>query len=154
MTLADHGPGGDITARFDPGLVHAMAEAGEVARDTTPAARRLLANALIGHWPSLFGLSETASYITFLRQFLLLLARKPTPANPVAKLGEGKVWNFPGIGEGDIDFARVLQILDQGGYTGPVSVEIEFLGEPWPPLAEVNRAMKASYDRLAALGLS
>jgi GT2 family glycosyltransferase len=90
-TLADHGPGGDITARFDPGLVHAMAEAGEVARDTTPAARRMLANALIGHWPSLFGLSETASYLTFLRQFLLLLASKPIPANPVAKLGDGKL---------------------------------------------------------------
>ncbi len=36
------------------------------------------------------------------------------------KLGEGKVWDFPAIGEGDIDFARVLQILDKGGYTGPV----------------------------------
>jgi sugar phosphate isomerase/epimerase len=70
------------------------------------------------------------------------------------KLGDGRVWNFPAIGEGDIDFARVLRILDEGGYTGPVSVEIEFTGEPWPPLAEVNRAMKASHDKLAALGLS
>jgi len=70
------------------------------------------------------------------------------------KLGEGKVWNFPAIGEGDIDFARVLGILDKGGYTGPVSVEIEFVGEPWPPLAEVNRAMRASHDKLASLGLS
>ena len=48
----------------------------------------------------------------------------------------------------------MLRILEQGGYTGPVSVEIEFVGEPWPPLAEVNRAMKASYDKLASLGLS
>jgi sugar phosphate isomerase/epimerase len=64
------------------------------------------------------------------------------------------VWNFPGIGEGDIDFGRVLGILDQGGYAGPLTVEIEFKGEPWPSLAEVNRAMKASYDKLAALGLS
>jgi hypothetical protein len=34
-----------------------------------------------------------------------------------------------------------------------MSVEIEFKGEPWPPLAEVNRSMKASYDKLASLGL-
>ncbi len=70
------------------------------------------------------------------------------------KLGDGKVWNFPAIGEGDIDFARVLLVLDKGGFTGPVSVEIEFAGEPWPPLAEVNRAMKASHEKLASLGLS
>jgi hypothetical protein len=35
-----------------------------------------------------------------------------------------------------------------------MSVEVEFAGEPWPPLAEVNRAMKASRDKLASLGLS
>jgi hypothetical protein len=35
-----------------------------------------------------------------------------------------------------------------------MSVEIEFTGDPWPPLAEVNRAMKASRDRLVSLGLS
>jgi sugar phosphate isomerase/epimerase len=70
------------------------------------------------------------------------------------KRGEGRVWDFPGIGEGDIDFKAVLGIIERGGYTGPLSVEIEFLGEPWPPLEEVNRSMKASYERLVALGLS
>jgi sugar phosphate isomerase/epimerase len=70
------------------------------------------------------------------------------------KRGEGRVWNFPGPGEGDIDFVRVLDILDRGGFTGPMSVEIEFTGEPWPPLAEVNRAMKAAHDKLVSLGLS
>lgn len=70
------------------------------------------------------------------------------------KRGEGKVWDFPAVGEGDVDFARVLAILDKGGFTGPLSVEIEFKGEPWPPLAEVNRAMKASRDKLVSLGLS
>jgi sugar phosphate isomerase/epimerase len=70
------------------------------------------------------------------------------------KKGEGRVWNFPAIGEGHIDFKAVLDRMEKGGFTGPVSVEIEFLGEPWPALAEVNRAMKASHDRLANLGLS
>ncbi|MEQ8698585.1 MAG: sugar phosphate isomerase/epimerase [Bauldia litoralis] len=70
------------------------------------------------------------------------------------KLGEGRVWNFPGIGDGDIDFKQVLGIIEKGGYTGPLSVEIEFTGEPWPALDVVNQSMKTSYERLAALGLS
>lgn len=70
------------------------------------------------------------------------------------KRGEGRVWDFPAIGEGHVDFARVLAILDKGGFAGPLSVEIEFKGEPWPPLAEVNRAMKSSRDKLVSLGLS
>ncbi|WP_332684834.1 glycosyltransferase [Bosea sp. (in: a-proteobacteria)] len=113
-TLSDDGPGGDITARFDPDLVHAMAEAGEIAHGTTPAARRMLANALIGHWPSLFGLGETASYLTFLRQFLLLLARNPAPATPVARLGEGKVL-IESSAPGRLAALRGAYRLDGGG---------------------------------------
>jgi sugar phosphate isomerase/epimerase len=63
-------------------------------------------------------------------------------------------WNFPAIGDGTVDFRRVLEILDAAGYTGPYSVELEFQGEPWPPLDDVNAAMRRSYERLAALGLS
>jgi hypothetical protein len=33
-------------------------------------------------------------------------------------------------------------------------VEIEFKGEPWPSLKAVDKAMKQSYQTLAALGLS
>ena len=40
------------------------------------------------------------------------------------------------------------------GTTGPYSVEIEFEGEPWPPLADVNDAMRRSYEHLSSLGLS
>jgi L-ribulose-5-phosphate 3-epimerase len=70
------------------------------------------------------------------------------------KAGEDKEWNFPAVGEGYIDFGAVLKILQEEGYTGPYSVEIEFQGEPWPPLVEVDRAMKVSYETLKALGLS
>lgn len=66
-------------------------------------------------------------------------------------LGE---WNFPPIGQGRVDFARVLGILSAAGYGGPLSVEIEFYGLPWPPLEEVHRAMKSSYEHLRKLGLS
>jgi L-ribulose-5-phosphate 3-epimerase len=67
--------------------------------------------------------------------------------------GKGE-WDFPAIGEGHVDFARVLEILRDAGYDGPCAVEIEFSGEPWPPLAEVTAAMAASREVLAGLGLS
>ncbi|MCO6452191.1 MAG: sugar phosphate isomerase/epimerase [Caldilineales bacterium] len=69
------------------------------------------------------------------------------------KAGEVREWNFPGVGEGYVNFAKVLSILDDVGFSGPLSVEIEFQGEPWPPLAEVDRAMKVSYETLSGLGL-
>ena len=69
------------------------------------------------------------------------------------KRGEGRVWDFPAIGEGHINFEAVLDTMESGGFKGPLSVEIEFKGDPWPPLAEVNRAMKASRNKLASLGL-
>ena len=46
----------------------------------------------------------------------------------------------------------VLRILRDAGYDGPYSVEIEFTGEPWPPLAEVNAAMRGSREHLDGLG--
>jgi sugar phosphate isomerase/epimerase len=67
--------------------------------------------------------------------------------------GKG-VWNFPAIGSASVDFARVLQVLGDAGYEGPYSVELEFQGEPWPPLADVNESMRRSYEHLQALGLS
>jgi L-ribulose-5-phosphate 3-epimerase len=69
-----------------------------------------------------------------------------------SKGGKG-VWNFGEIGTGDVDFASVLRILRDAGYDGPYSVEIEFSGEPWPPLPEVNAAMRGSREHLNGLGL-
>src|SRR2546421_171995 len=67
--------------------------------------------------------------------------------------GKGN-WNFPGVGDGHVDFGRVLSILRGAGYSGPYSVEIEFEGEPWPSLDDVNAAMRRSREHLNALGLS
>jgi sugar phosphate isomerase/epimerase len=64
-------------------------------------------------------------------------------------------WDFPAIGEGHVDFARVLDTLHGAGFDGPYSVEIEFTGTlPWPPLEQVTAAMRSSRETLAALGLS
>ena len=67
--------------------------------------------------------------------------------------GKGN-WNFPAIGDGTVDFGRVISILRDAGYSGPYSVEIEFQGEPWPSLDDVNAAMRRSHEHLSALGLS
>ncbi len=60
------------------------------------------------------------------------------------KAGGDTEWNFPAIGTGNIDFEPVFRALEEVGFNGPVSVELEFQGEPWPPLADVNGAMKTS----------
>ncbi len=69
-----------------------------------------------------------------------------------SKGGKG-VWSFGQIGTGDVDFAGVVSILREAGYTGPYSVELEFSGEPWPPLDEVNAAMRGSREHLSGLGV-
>ena len=66
--------------------------------------------------------------------------------------GKGN-WDFGAIGSGVVDFQEVLRLLRAAGYAGPYSVELEFSGEPWPPLAEVNEAMRQSYEHLRGLGL-
>jgi L-ribulose-5-phosphate 3-epimerase len=68
--------------------------------------------------------------------------------------GRGE-WDFPALGEGHVDFGRVIEILGAARFDGPYSVEVEFTGgTPWPPLDEVTAAMRASRDALAAHGLS
>ncbi|MFM7247829.1 MAG: sugar phosphate isomerase/epimerase, partial [Actinomycetota bacterium] len=59
----------------------------------------------------------------------------------------------PAPGDGHVDFAAILRVLEDGGYTGPLSVEVEFQGEPWPPLDEVTASMTRAHDHLHGLGL-
>ena len=61
------------------------------------------------------------------------------------QIGGPGVWNFPQVGTGEVDFATIFAALDKAGFDGPVSIEIEFTGEPWPPLDEVNRVVAESY---------
>jgi L-ribulose-5-phosphate 3-epimerase len=68
--------------------------------------------------------------------------------------GVGRVWDFPAVGEGEVNFKKLLDIMQKGNFSGPFSVEIEFSGEPWPSLEEVNRSMRQSYQHLSSLGLS
>jgi L-ribulose-5-phosphate 3-epimerase len=68
-------------------------------------------------------------------------------------VGGHRTWNFPAIGKGRIDFQNVLGQFEAAGYTGPFSVELEFQGEPYPPLEIIDEAMKQSYEFLNKLGL-
>jgi L-ribulose-5-phosphate 3-epimerase len=62
------------------------------------------------------------------------------------QIGGARNWHFPPAGTGEIDFAPIFAALDAVGFRGPCSVEIEFRGEPWPTLDEVNAAMAQSYQ--------
>jgi sugar phosphate isomerase/epimerase len=62
------------------------------------------------------------------------------------QIGGAGVWNFPAIGTGEIDYRAIFNELDAVGFDGPCSIEIEFEGEPWPSLDDVNQAMADSYQ--------
>ncbi|MHB8277129.1 MAG: sugar phosphate isomerase/epimerase family protein [Candidatus Humimicrobiaceae bacterium] len=65
------------------------------------------------------------------------------------KRGGYKVWDFPALGEGSIDFIKIMDILKD--YNVPFSVEIEFDGKEHT-LTEINNAVKKSYKFLEAIG--
>jgi len=67
------------------------------------------------------------------------------------QIGGVGVWNFPQVGTGNVDFPALFEILDAVGFDGPCSIELEFQGEPWPSLDEVNRAMAESYKHIRPL---
>ena len=61
------------------------------------------------------------------------------------QIGGKGVWNFPATGTGDVKFDAIFAALDQVRFAGICSVEVEFQGEPMPPLEEIDAAMAASY---------
>ena len=41
-------------------------------------------------------------------------------------------WNFPALGKGVVDIPAVLHVLEEHGFDGPVTMEIEGIrGKPW-----------------------
>ena len=64
--------------------------------------------------------------------------------------GKGN-WNFPAVGTGEIDYPAIFATLDAIGFNGPCSIEVEFLGEPWPAIPDVNAALETSYEYVRAL---
>jgi sugar phosphate isomerase/epimerase len=68
--------------------------------------------------------------------------------------GKG-AWDFPPLGEGDVDLRAVAAILRQIGYQGPCSLEIEFRGPDSqdPPAEIIDRGVAESLRFMRALGL-
>ncbi len=69
------------------------------------------------------------------------------------KIGGKRVWNFPALGEGEIDFKVIFDALEKKGFSGPMGVEIEFDGTGKETLEEVNQAVKTSYEFLKKFAL-
>lgn len=64
------------------------------------------------------------------------------------KRGGKGVYDFPALGEGNINFAKIFDILSRHNYKGPISIEIEFDGKGNKPLHEVDKAVRESYEFL------
>lgn len=62
------------------------------------------------------------------------------------QIGGKGVWHFPATGTGEVNFETIFGELNKAGFNGVCSVEVEFQGEPWPSLNDVNAAIKSSYD--------
>jgi sugar phosphate isomerase/epimerase len=60
------------------------------------------------------------------------------------QVGGAGVWNFPAIGTGEVDFTPIFAELEKVGFAGPCSIELEFQGEPWPSLGDVEAALASS----------
>lgn len=75
------------------------------------------------------------------------------------KVGMDNSWNFPAIGKGDLDLLGVMKYVQDNGYEGPFSIEIEhtegFTMRDKVPgdLEVVNKIMKETYAYLQSKGL-
>ncbi len=66
------------------------------------------------------------------------------------KRGGHKIYDFPALGEGDIDFNKIFNLIKD--YHGSISIEVELDGEKHP-ISEINNSLKNSYDFLKNYGL-
>lgn len=64
------------------------------------------------------------------------------------KIGGKGVYHFPPLGRGEVDFRKILSILYESHFEGPLSVEIEFDGKRRETLSDVNRAVRESFEYL------
>lgn len=70
------------------------------------------------------------------------------------KAGAPEEWNFPALGEGEVDFPCIFEALQKAGNESPFSVEIEFTQAGPADVAEVDRAMRVSSEYLRAHGFA
>jgi sugar phosphate isomerase/epimerase len=61
-------------------------------------------------------------------------------------------WHFPALGEGIVDFGEVFAVLDEAGFQGPCTLEIEGLEGEEKTEQRVRERVAASVDYLRQLG--
>jgi sugar phosphate isomerase/epimerase len=69
------------------------------------------------------------------------------------KIGGKGVFAFPPPGDGEIDMVGLLAILDEAGYRGPLSAEVEFDDRGWPDYDSCRAAAVRSVANLRGMGL-
>ena len=70
------------------------------------------------------------------------------------KIGRKGVFNFPPPGDGEIDMPGLIAILDEAGYSGPISAEVEFDERGWPEYDACRVAAVRSVENLRGMGLT
>jgi len=70
------------------------------------------------------------------------------------KVGGKGEYNFPYLGKGNIDFKKIISILQNNHYEGPLSIEIEFDGKRKETLDDVDYAVQKSFEYLKSLLIS
>ncbi len=67
--------------------------------------------------------------------------------------GGKDVKDFPPLGEGEVDIPHILRRLRETGFSGPVSMEIEFTDYQWPPWEDCVAAARRSKEYWDGLGI-
>ncbi len=66
--------------------------------------------------------------------------------------GRAGEWNFPPLGAGVVDFPAMFAALDEAGFTGPCSMELEGVDRKKQSAAEVKQEVEASVAYLRQIG--
>jgi sugar phosphate isomerase/epimerase len=66
--------------------------------------------------------------------------------------GEFETWNFPAFGKGTVDIGRVLRVLSESGYRGPVTMEIEGVKGVERSEAQIRRDIEESTAFMRSIG--
>jgi L-ribulose-5-phosphate 3-epimerase len=68
--------------------------------------------------------------------------------------GGFKTWHFPALGDGVVDFAGVFRLLNERGFHGPFTFELEGIEGEALTEAETQARVARSLDHLRAIGVA
>src|SRR5207248_11391401 len=68
--------------------------------------------------------------------------------------GGYRTWYFPALGDGVVDFAGVFRLLNERGFTGPFTFELEGIEGETLNEAETQARVTRSLDHLRRIGVA